>query len=149
MRESKIRKREREVETKNLPSNGERKCLPTKTKRKTKIGNLRKSEIGKGMRKTKMKTEIGKRERNEENKNRKERERSKRKTYLPTENGNASQRKCRPKRKRESRGERKRESWGESVTNITYHYYQCNLSYHYHSNAYKLMYISYHSNSEG
>ena len=38
-------------------------------------------------------------------------------------------------RKKESRGERKRESQGESVTNVTYHYYQCNLSYHYHSNA--------------
>ena len=33
-------------------------------------------------------------------------------------------------------GERERERvGGESVTNVTYHYYQCNLSYHYHSNA--------------
>ena len=74
MRKTKIGKREREVKTKNLPSNGEWKCLPTKTKRKTQNENRKSPEIGKGMRKTKTKTEIRKRERNEENKNRKERE---------------------------------------------------------------------------
>ena len=96
------------------------------------------------MRKTK--TEIGKRERNEENKNRKERERGGNgkptfqwRTEMPP-NGNAG------RKKRESRGERKRESRGE-ISNVTYQYYRCNLSYQYHSNAYKLKYISYHSNS--
>ena len=56
-------------------------------------------------------------------------------------NGNAGQNEKERvgEREKERVGEREKESRGESVTNVTYHYYQCNLSYYYHSNAYKLM----------
>ena len=49
MRKTKIEKREIEVETKNLPSNGERKCLPTEMQAETKkreSGREKKIESG-------------------------------------------------------------------------------------------------------
>ena len=49
MRKTKIGKREREVEKKNLPSNGERKCLPMEMQAETKkreSGREKKRELG-------------------------------------------------------------------------------------------------------
>ena len=48
MRKTKIGKREREVETENLPSNGERKCLPTEmqAEKKERVGEREKERVG-------------------------------------------------------------------------------------------------------